>query len=162
MQLIYHYSFIYYSMSWWGIWRCHYLAAILFWIPSIIYPPQKKLWGEFNVLRQYYLKIKNFRGEPHFKSKRIVLWLYNIPNTFSNRKLNQMVWKVRYFTTIYTCIHKISWSPFPIRKKNPEGVQYIAATKYLLTPLSILCDHIRSWNSSSLRNENQRNLGLEE
>lgn len=124
--------------------------------------PQKKLWGEFNVLRQYYLKIKIFRDEPHFKSKRIVLWLYNIPNTFSNRKLKQMVWKVQYFTTIYTCIHKISWSPFPIRKKPPEGVQYIAATKYLLTPLSILCDHIRSWNSSSLRNENQMNLGWEE
>lgn len=105
-----------------------------------ISPPKKKttnkLWGEFNVLRQYYLKIKNLRGEPHFKSKRIVLWLYNIPNTFSNRKLNQMGWKVQYFTTTYTCIHKISWTPFPIRKKAEE-VQNISATLYLLTPPSI-------------------------
>lgn len=45
VQIIYHYSFIYYSMSWWGIWRCHNLAAILFLIPSIIYPPKKTVRG---------------------------------------------------------------------------------------------------------------------
>lgn len=58
VQLIYHYSFIYYSMSWWGIWRCHYLAAILFWIPSIIYPPQKNCEGSSMYCGNITLKLK--------------------------------------------------------------------------------------------------------
>lgn len=129
-----------------------------------ISPPQKKtpnkLWGEFNVLRQYYLKIKNLRVKPHFKSKRIVLWLCNIPNTFSNRKLNQMGWKVQFFTTTlvtYTCIHKISWTPFPIRKK-PRGSSIHRGHKISFNPsFNIMWPYtilklliIKKWKSEEL------------
>lgn len=111
-------------------------------------------------MRRYYLKIKNFRGEPHFKSKRIVLWLYNIPNTFSNRKLNQMGWKVQYFTTTlvtYTCIHKISWTPFPIRK-NPRGSSIHRGHKISFNPsFNIMWSYtilklliIKKWKSDEL------------